>query len=241
MFEDVQETKNWFASELHIDTQEQILDVWGDGNVEELKKKVGEEREDDFREMIHIVREYQSNPDMEKDLIIREMIDEGFRKPIALTIYDAVEDSINARVDLMFMKRYLELDDYRRAAQAAVDLYLGTRGESDVFDEDGRLFEDLEADIDHADLVSRATRYMYSIIRDSVQELGGLARMREIAHEQAGYSEERLDAYFGPIEENITSLQHTFYYNKIDNIEDDISDIQESVKAIELAVMRGTD
>jgi len=243
MLEGIEDTKDWFY-EQRLERRVSLIELWRDGESEELEEKTGEHH-NDFREMMEQIREEYSSEDMTDRVLQNELEKDGFDSVIALQIIDAMEESSGPRDDLVFLKRNATPTELEKMVEKAVELYMG-----DISPEKLREFiQSLEETDDEAsdqngtdltqDLFNRANRFMIASIRISIEETGGLEAIKEETRSSANMSEDQVEAIFSPIESNLNDLQryHIYYHikemksnvtelgNKVDKIAVTISDI----------------
>jgi hypothetical protein len=240
MLEGVEDTKEWLH-EQRLQRRVSLIEMWRDGENEELEEQTGEHH-DDFREMMEQIREEYSSDEMTDRVLQNELEQEGFDSVIALQILDAVEESASGRDDLVFLKRNTTPEELEELVEHAVELYMGQISPEDLqefiqgFDET-KNEESTDSETKLArDLFNRANRFMQASIRVSIEETGGIEALKNETRSSANMSEERVDAIFRPIESNLEALQRYYIYYHIKNIEAGVSNINNKIDNIDVKI-----
>lgn len=237
MLERVGNTKDWFH-EQRLERRVSLIEMWRDGENEELEEQTGEHH-DNFREMMEQIREEYSSDEMTDRVLQNELEQEGFDAVIALQIIDAMEESASGRDDLVFLKRNTTPDELEDLVEYAVKLYMGRISPEELqefiqgLDETEQESENSETKL-ATDLFDRANRFMQASIRISVEETGGIEALKNETRSSANMSEERVDAIFRPIESNLEELQRYYIYYHIRNIESGVSEINNKIDNLDM-------
>jgi hypothetical protein len=142
---------------------------------------------------------------------------EGFERPVVLIIEDAIKEVSNEPYqDFVFVRRTTS-DELQELMDASVNLYLGNKSA-----------DNLESTINHLDQVnnledqSNLSQEIFNktyaltqyVTRVSYREAGGIENLKQNVRESANFTEEQIEAFFQPIENNLDDLQryHVNYY-----------------------------
>lgn len=219
MFEGVDEAKDWFHRQ-GLERRVNIIELWRDGENEELEEQTGEHH-DDFREMMEQLREINASEDMTSQVLKDELENNGFDTAVALTIINALQESSEPRADLIFLKRNTSAGELQDLVENSIKFYMGRISPEELRDFIREIdeVEDEESDDGDGlaeDLFNRTHRFMQAVVRISIEETGGVARLKNEIRSGANMDEDRIDALFNPIESDLENLQryHTYYHIK---------------------------
>jgi hypothetical protein len=233
MFDSI--NKGWFHSE-RLDDRIEMVKLWRDNENEELEGYTGENH-DNFLEMMEIISDLRANNEVESQIFQDELMSEGFERPVVLIIEDAIKEVSNEPYqDFVFVRRRTTSDELQELMDASVDLYLGNKSA-----------DNLESTINHLDqvnnledqsnlsqeLFNRTYALTQYVTRVSYREAGGIENLKQNVRESANFTEEQIEAFFQPIENNLDDLQryHVNYY-VFGMVSLEISEMDEKLDAV---------
>jgi len=218
------ESKSWFHNR-PIAKKIDIINAW-ETNKQDRFEELTEGRSEELEKLFEdISDEYVESEN--QDVIIQDLIENGFDQQVARIITHAIKESKNEiSLDLRYVKKHTSIEEQRELVIAAVDMLCGDMTATDYIDqhENGDLLQKIEA------LVWYCARGSQDHRRE------GMLELKRGMEEESGYSEERVEAMAGPVEDRFDELRQWAHENRLEQVSDKVNQLEEEISDIKIAV-----